>query len=233
MVEDPAPATIDLHARGQYFFRITCPTPMHEYWNVSFILVHVDGPDPTVVFDSPFASEKGTAAESVSLIPIRFMINFYIKWGILLGGAVFLSALIFQNYLENLVAQSPEEILRNSPGGEIRIQGMVKGGTLRGKVEGGEAEFDLIDGKTSLPVLYQGPPPDNLRELKVLILIGTWNADTKIFMARDIGLVTNYGYVLGAYVIGLLPLFILLFMMTRKVSLLYAEIKDSKLYQPE
>ena len=161
------------------------------------------------------------------------MINFYIKWGILLGGAAFLSALLYQNYLQNLVTQPPEEILRTSPGGEIRIQGMVKGGTLRGNVEGGEAEFDLIDGQTSLPVHYQGPPPDNLRELKMLVLIGTWNADSKIFMARDIGLVTNYGYVIGAYLIGLLPLFFLIFMMTRKVSLLYAEIKDSKLYQPE
>ncbi len=125
------------------------------------------------------------------------------------------------------------DLLQTSPTGEVRVQGMVQGGTLHGNVEAGEAEFDLVDEGTSLSVQYQGPPPDNLRELKTLILIGKWEAGTKVFKARDIGLVTNYGYVIGAYLIGLLPLFLIVFTMSRKVSLLYAEIKESKLYQAE
>ena len=80
---------------------------------------------------------------------------------------------------------------------------------------------------------YDGPPPDNLRELKILVLIGTWNADAQVFEARDIGIVPNYGFIAGAYLLGLLPLALLLFAMTRRVHFLYDEIKASKLYEEE
>ena len=123
--------------------------------------------------------------------------------------------------------------MKSAPSHEIRVRGLVRAGTLQGNVAGGEAEFELTEGDASIPVQYQGPPPDNLRELKTLVLIGKWNPTTNIFEARDIGLVTNYGFVISAYLIGLIPLAIFLFAMSRRVSLLYEEIKESKLYQEE
>jgi len=161
------------------------------------------------------------------------MTTFYSKWGALLVAIMVLCVLTYQHYNQELAAVSPNDILRDSPTNEVRVLGMVQGGTLQGNVEAGDARFEVIDGETSLSVQYHGPPPENLRELKVLVLIGKWNAITKIFEARDIGLVTNYGYVMGAYLVGLLPLLLSIFVMSRKVSLLYAEIKESKLYQPE
>ena len=80
---------------------------------------------------------------------------------------------------------------------------------------------------------YKGPKPDNLREIKTMILIGKWNPSDNVFEARDIGLVANYGFVISAYLISLIPLAIFLFAMSRRVGLLYEEIKASKLYQEE
>ena len=91
----------------------------------------------------------------------------------------------------------------------------------------------MWENKIAIQVYYKGPKPDNLRELKTLILIGKWNPSNNVFEARDIGLVTNYGFVISAYLIGLIPLAIFLFAMSRRVRFLYEEIKTSKLYQEE
>lgn len=161
------------------------------------------------------------------------MTTFYAKWGAMLVAMSLLSILTYNHYQQDLATLSPQYILGTTPAEEVRLLGMVQGGTLRGNDDAGDAQFDVIEGDTSLSVQYHGPPPENLRELKMLVLIGKWNAPAKIFEARDIGLVTNYGYVMGAYLIGLLPLVLFVFAMSRKVSLLYADIKESKLYQPE
>ena len=161
------------------------------------------------------------------------MTPFYTKWAAMLVAIIFLSILIYNHYQRDLATLSPQEILETPPSEEVRLLGMVRGGTLRGNLEAGDAQFEVIEEDTSLAVQYHGPPPENLRELKILVLIGKWNGTAKLFEARDIGLVTNYGYVMGAYLIGLLPLLCFVFVMSRKVGLLYTEIKQSKLYQPE
>ena len=161
------------------------------------------------------------------------MNTFYLRWAGLGIIAIVLSGLIYFHYQENLASLTPQEVREMTPKKEIRVLGLVKAGTLTGKVTSGEAEFELLEGQTAIPVKYQGPPPDNLRELKTLILIGKWNPTNNIFEARDIGLVTNYGFVMSAYLIGLVPLAVFLFVMSRRVSLLYEEIKESKLYQAE
>ena len=161
------------------------------------------------------------------------MTTFYTKWGAMLLAMIVLSLLTYHHYQQELATLTPQDILRTAPAEEVRLLGMVQGGTLRGNVEGGDAQFDVIEEETSLSVQYHGPPPENLRELKKLVLIGKWSATANLFEAHDIGLVTNYGYVMGAYLIGLLPLALFVFAMSRKVSLLSAEIKESKLYQPE
>jgi cytochrome c-type biogenesis protein CcmE len=161
------------------------------------------------------------------------MTSLYVRWTVLLIVAVVLGVLTFSHYQEHLATLSPEQVKAQSPTQEVRVLGMVRGGTLEGKIEAGDATFEVIENDATIPVHYHGPPPDNLRELKTLILIGKWNPSDNIFEARDIGLVTNYGFVVGAYLIGLIPLAIFLFAMSRRVSLLYEEIKASKLYQEE
>lgn len=161
------------------------------------------------------------------------MTSLYIRWGALLIVAMVLTGLTYSHYQQHLATLSPQQVSEQHPSQEIRVLGMVRGGTLKGNVEAGDATFALIENDSTMPVHYHGPPPDNLRELKTLILIGKWNPSDNIFEARDIGLVTNYGFVVGAYVIGLIPLAIFLFAMSRRVGLLYEEIKASKLYQEE
>jgi cytochrome c-type biogenesis protein CcmE len=161
------------------------------------------------------------------------MKNLYIRWGALLIVALILTGLTYRHYQQHLATVSPKQIHEQPPSHEVRVLGMVRGGTLEGNVGGGDATFVLVEHDATIPVHYHGPPPDNLRELKTLVLIGKWNPSDNIFEARDIGLVTNYGFVVGAYVIGLVPLAIFLFAMSRRVGLLYEEIKASKLYQEE
>lgn len=161
------------------------------------------------------------------------MTSLYLRWGGLLFVAMVLGVLTFNHYQQDLATVSPQQVREHKTGQEVRLFGMVRGGTLEGKVKAGEATFELMGNDTSVPVHYKGPPPDNLRELKTLILVGKWSPSDNIFEARDIALVTNYGFVVGAYLIGLIPLGIFLFAMSRRVGLLYEEIKASKLYQEE
>ena len=167
------------------------------------------------------------------------MTSFYVRWIGVLIVALALSTSTCTHYQRNLATWSPSQVKAQPPSSEVRVLGMVQGGTLAGRVEEGEATFALIEGdaslpeQTGIPVQYHGPPPENLRELKSLILIGRWNSSDNIFEARDIGLVTNYGFVVSAYLIGLIPLALFLFTMSRRVGLLYEEIKASKLYQEE
>ena len=160
------------------------------------------------------------------------MTNLYIRWGGVLIVAVLLSVLTYQHYRDNLASLVPQQVKQDAPTGDVRVLGMVQGGTLQTR-EAGEATFTLLGKQATLPVHYQGPPPDNLRELKILVLIGTWNAATQVFEARDIGIVPNYGFIAGAYLLGLLPLALFLFAMSRRVHFLYDEIKASKLYEEE
>ena len=160
------------------------------------------------------------------------MTNLYIRWGGVLVVAIVLIVLTYHHYRDNLASLVPQQVRKEAPAGDIRVLGMVQGGTLETR-EAGEATFTLLGEQATLPVHYQGPPPDNLRELKMLILIGTWNAAAQVFEARDIGIVPNYGFVAGAYFLGLLPLVLFLFAMSRRVHFLYEEIKASKLYEEE
>ncbi len=159
--------------------------------------------------------------------------SLYIRWSVVLMVAAGLAALTGYHYREHLAGFVPQEVRHKSPVGEIRVVGMVRSGTLTGNVEAGDAAFTLMGHDASLPVVYQGPPPDNLRELKTLVAIGSWNASERVFRARDIGIIPNYGFVAAAYVVGLLPLTVLLFAMSRRVSLLYEEMKTSTLYQED
>lgn len=161
------------------------------------------------------------------------MIAFYARWGVFLLITLVLTWMTYQNYQQHLASVSPTEMVTHPSDGTIRLQGMVQPGTLQGNPEEGSAQFTIGDGRTTIPVQYNGPPPDNLREFKTLILIGRWNPDSRLFQARDIALLPHYGFVASAYLVGLVPLFLFVFWMGRKVNLLYEEIKQSKRYQVE
>ena len=160
------------------------------------------------------------------------MTKLYIRWGGMLIVAIVFIVLTYQHYRDNLASLVPQQVRQETPAGDVRVLGMVQGGTLKTR-KAGEATFTLLGENATLPVHYQGPPPDNLRELKILVLVGTWNAATQVFEARDIGIVPNYGFIAGAYLLGLVPLALFLFVMSRRVNFLYDEIKASKLYEEE
>jgi hypothetical protein len=110
---------------------------------------------------------------------------------------------------------------------------MVKSGTLKGDVEQGRATFEFVEGSASLVVEYQGPPLENIRELKTLVLIGRWDSQAQIFRAQDTALINNFGFVAAAYLISVLALGWMVFAMSQRVMVLFREIKESKLYEPE
>lgn len=162
------------------------------------------------------------------------MTGFYTRWALIIGVGCLLGILTFQDYRQRLSTTPLQTIMVDTPSTDpVRIQGMVKSGTLEGNVEEGQATFELTDGTLNVPVIYNGPPPENLRELKVLVFVGRWDPENKAFQARDTALVPNYRYVAAAYLVSILGLSWMLFAMSQRVMVLFKEIKDSKLYEPE
>ena len=163
------------------------------------------------------------------------MTSFYTRWSVLVGIAIILAFLTNQHYQEHLASVTPEWVLNNtsSASKHIRLEGMVKSGTLNGNLQAGQADFQLEGESTSVRVHYAGAPPENLRELKTLIVVGQWNPEHQVFQAGEIALVTNYKFVISAYLVALLPLILLVFSMSQKVTSLYQVIKESKVYEPQ
>jgi cytochrome c-type biogenesis protein CcmE len=162
------------------------------------------------------------------------MTGFYTRWAIILGATLLLAILTYQHYQQHLATLPVENLLKKPPATQpVRVQGMVQSGTLEGDLEQGEATFTLVDGSASIAVEYQGPPLENIRELKTLVLIGRWNSQSQTFKARDTALIHNFGFVAAAYLISVLALGWMIFAMNQRVMVLFKEIKESKLYEPE
>lgn len=158
----------------------------------------------------------------------------YVQWIVITSAAALVATAAARSYDRHLTTVTPEAVLQNAAGpGVVRVQGQVAAGTLAGDPAVGRASFHLQGVDAGVPVLYEGPPPENLRELKTLVVVGRWDSDAGVFRAHDVALVTNYGFVVAAYLAGLLPIAALLFAMERRVRALYAEIKRAKLYEPE
>jgi len=163
------------------------------------------------------------------------MTSFYTRWAALIVIALILSGLTYQHYQQNLASVTPEWIVQNSSSiaPSIRLEGMVKSGSLSGNLQEGQAEFHLLGDSTKVTVHYKGSPPENLRELKTLIVVGSWDPAQQVFRAHEIALVINYGFVISAYLVAIIPLILLVFSMSRKVTSLFQVIKESKLYEPQ
>lgn len=163
------------------------------------------------------------------------MTRLYVQWTVITIAVAIVIGASFRYYERHLTTVTPEAVLEGTvrSGGVVRVQGQVAGGTLTGGPSAGQAAFQFRGEHAELPVQYVGPPPENLRELKTLVVVGRWDSEAGVFLAQDLALVTNYGFVVGAYLAGFLPLAVFVFAMERRVRLLYAEIKHTKLYEPE
>jgi cytochrome c-type biogenesis protein CcmE len=162
------------------------------------------------------------------------MTGLYARWAMMGGGIIILAMMTFQQYERDLSTLSLATVLNRPAASEtVRIQGMVKSGTLSGDVEQGQATFELIDGPTTLAVEYAGPPLENIRELKTMVLIGQLDPATKTFKAKDTALINNFEFVAAAYLLTVISMCWALFAMSQRVMVLFKEIKDEKLYEPE
>ena len=162
------------------------------------------------------------------------MTGFYTRWAIMVGGIILLTIMTYHQYQRDLSTISLATVLNSPTTSEtVRIQGMVKSETLSGAVEQGQATFELMDGSTTVPVEYAGPPLENIRELKRMVLIGHLDPATKTFKANDTALINNFGFVAAAYLITVLSLGWAIFAMSQRVMVLFKEIKEEKLYEPE
>ncbi len=157
---------------------------------------------------------------------------FYLRWGgiLLLGAGV--AALGLQRYEREVTTVTPEEVVRKQPADSVRVIGRVEAGSLERQGEG-RAAFRLAGRSETLTVRYAGAEPENLRELKTLVLIGRWDPGARELRASEITLIPNYGYVAAAYLVAMIPVGLFLFRMERRVGLMYTEIKTAKAYEPE
>jgi len=160
------------------------------------------------------------------------MTGFYLRWGVIILIGLWIVTAGANRYYRDVQPMSPEQVLRNHPAGPVRIIGMVEAGSLMKEPEKSQIRFALVRNGQHISVVYRGSDPDLVRELKTLVLVGEWGQDSQQFLADEIHLVPNYGFITAAYLV-MIPLALFLFLMERRVRLLYNEIKLSKTYEPE
>jgi cytochrome c-type biogenesis protein CcmE len=97
--------------------------------------------------------------------------------GALLVAGVALAAISFGNIGENLVYYwDVSQLVENrskAKGAVIRLGGMVKAGTVDWKADENVLEFDITDGKQTVPVRATGAPPQMFREGIGVVVEGT------------------------------------------------------------
>jgi cytochrome c-type biogenesis protein CcmE len=158
---------------------------------------------------------------------------FYLRWVVILIVGSAIVGFGVQRYFEEVVTITPKEALQQDPGKTVRVMGTIQGGSLLRDVPPNETSFLLSGDGVELPVRYTGPASDSLRELKTLVVIGSWDPSSQELRSKDLGLVPNYGFISAAYIVVFIPMIFFLFHMERKVRLLYIEIKEAKAYKPE
>ncbi len=159
------------------------------------------------------------------------MKGFYIRWAGTIVVALVILALGVQRYYREVYCLTPEQLLAAPPATDVRVIGLVQAGSLT--TGDHQATFDLVGTAQNIGVNYQGDLPDGLRELKLLVVIGRWQPENRQFSAHGSDLVPNYGFITAAYILGIVPMMLFLFVMERRVKLLYNDIKQSKAYQSE
>ncbi|HEY4484880.1 MAG TPA: cytochrome c maturation protein CcmE [Nitrospiria bacterium] len=160
------------------------------------------------------------------------MKTLYIRWGVLVLAAIGIITSGVQYYNRDVRALSLDQFIENHPAGPVRLLGMIEAGSLIKTADSDQAFFSLAGAGRRLPIFYLGSDTDDLRELKTLVVIGRWDEPNQRFAADKIALVPNYGFITAAYLV-LVPMALFLFLMERRVVLLYNEIMQSKQYEPE
>ncbi|MEC4673771.1 MAG: cytochrome c maturation protein CcmE [Nitrospirota bacterium] len=95
---------------------------------------------------------------------------------VLVGGA--LAYLALGNFGENLVYFfTPSEVIAFTPEHyqkKIRVGGMVVKGSMKTDTNGLGMTFELTDGEGTIPVSFQGIPPDLFKEGQGAVVEGMW-----------------------------------------------------------
>lgn len=160
------------------------------------------------------------------------MKGFYLRWvGLLLVG-IWIVVVGAQYYYREVRPLTPEQVVREHPAGSVRMIGMVEAGSMVKETASTQIQLSLIGNGQRIPVIYQGNDQDSLRDLKTLVVVGRWDDTNQRFLAQKINLIPNYGFITAAYMV-MIPMALFLFVMERRVRLLYNEIKLSKIYEPE
>lgn len=114
------------------------------------------------------------------------------KWGLIGSAAavaVALAYLAFGSFGDALVYfHTPSEVVKLTDGiheRKIRVGGMVEQGSLAVAPQSLKIRFRLTDGETTIPVAYEGVPPDLFQERQGAVVEGVWRAD-RVFQASFI-----------------------------------------------
>lgn len=157
----------------------------------------------------------------------------YIRWVVVILVTLVITFLGIQRYQKDVASLTPDQLLQNPSQEKVRVIGVIQGGSLTKEADQNKAFFRLQGDEKILPVMYQGHDIDTLRDLKIVVVTGRLNAATGDFEGEALSLTPNYGFVAATYLLGIIPTMFFLFLMERKLRLLYTEVKDAKLYEPE
>lgn len=157
----------------------------------------------------------------------------YLRWVGIAALGLLIAVLGFRRYETQVRPITPEDLMRSRQTETVRVLGMVQAGSLTTDALAGRATFRLVGEKDAVLVHYTGAPTEAIRELKTLVVVGRWSPLGGALEAKEIALRPNYGFITAAYLLGLVPLGLFLFRMERRVRLLYNEMRQAKLYEPE
>lgn len=106
------------------------------------------------------------------------------KWGII-GSVVAVAAalgyLVIGSFSDSLVYfYTPSEVVKLSPdfySQKIRVGGMVETGSLKVTPKSLKIDFRLTDGEATIPVAFEGVPPDLFKDGQGAVVEGNWSRD--------------------------------------------------------
>ena len=85
-----------------------------------------------------------------------------------LGYAMFTRSVVYY--------RTPTEVL-HAPGAHVRLSGTVVAGSISNDISAGTVAFDVTDGRSTVPVVFHGAPPDTLRDGGQAVAEGALGAD--------------------------------------------------------
>jgi cytochrome c-type biogenesis protein CcmE len=98
---------------------------------------------------------------------------------VLLGVAVFaaLFAVGYTMFTRSVVYyHTPSEVL-TMPGEQVRVAGQVVDGSIETDATAGTVTFTISDDAVTLPIVYEGPTPDTLRDEAEAVVEGSMGTD--------------------------------------------------------